>query len=1351
MPEPSASAVVARNAVAALRGYAYQTLAAALAWLDIPEHSKLCLEVTEDYAIVARDAIEAVQVKDTAGSGSVTLHSESVRNAIDRFVARQAATPSRRTYLRFFTTSEIGTERPPTDLPAGEKGLRYWRRCAVDADVLPIRNILEGPYYSTEVRTFCAGREDLELRRDLLQRIHWDCGRPDFAELRKELESRLIVLGRETFQLPSREVSRLADSLLCSVLQTSILKNTEERVLTRAALFRTIDDATMVLVPRTRVVGLVEPVSSVGAAMTSVLAGSDDFPGVDSHWIVDICTFPIPQGVIGRPDLESSVNAALAIHGVCLLVGSSGVGKSTLARSVVPRDTERAHTIEFRNLRAEEARRRLDALLGHIGHLQPGAVILEDLNVLYEARVAVSAGRVVEALRRRDVRVIVTCHRRPSQASLGNMGIWSQCVVPCAYFSPNECALLVQKYGGDGDTWGRIAHRAGSGGHPQLVHAFVSGIAARGWPPPSGDDPGTGVSTSSDVDAVREDARRVIAGLPHHARTLLYRLSLGLVHFTRSTALAIGALPPVVPRCGEGLDELVGPWVERTNGDLFRVSPLVSQIGREMLAGTSAMSAHRAFALETLKGQRLIVSDMNGIFSHAMMSKTEQGLAQLAISVMTAEGSTVALLAENFGKLREASLREPIYPESSKTSAILRLAQMKLLAEASGQADMTEVVAAVFAEIKAVSEESLRDALEAFALGNIVVRDDVVNRVDNWVALLIRAEQAAKRNLMFGILSAGIQKIADLEGASAVTLLWNIGIGNVASVERLDRILEDLDSVDESLRSVWLIPLDEALADYSVWIGGAWSSEEARGDLNPEDAALRYKRMAARTLPWKESALSSQCSVAEAVLRDQYMEDKEAALSVLAEAEVAAGEDPIVLRGRAGIYYRHQEYETALCLFRRIVGRIDDGNPVEHAFALREAAISAAQCEQWEEAESWFLQAQSGARRVGSRDMDVMATALEADLAAVALLAGNTRDAIRRFAQALKDSESVSGQGTLVWGYCQRVVRHAVLWCFNRIEGKDLKGASGEAIVFEPGMCSNPSPMKEILKHPLAPLDTVWYMLAQAEVTSGVDTCILEKLDDVLRAGRIPALDAAVRWRKMGRNIGRLDADSFARDLMAFLEGEKYVRENHERLMARWNAMEPERGEIPALDADAPGGASVESTARSSILSFAMHALCARQPEAIDALERALTETCGEKWPVGQAMEELRSGHSQGSAREKAVVEAIVVVRRKRHMGTEFFWGVCFHFFRWADTSDFKEILTAGFAAWLRGEWTQIVEEQAFSLVSPTSTIPCIREVLKVRRNSREFVLRMLTVTLDASLHKGRWAYRREIETMWDE
>ena len=163
----------ARQAVHSLRGYVYQAVATALAWLDIGENDRIFLEVAEDYAVVAKQALTAVQVKDTKRTGPVTLNSESVRNSIVAFVDLVQRNPDIQVELRFFTTSEIGTEQTVADRPAGEAGLEYWQKVATRGDVSHLRKILQSDKFPESVQAFSKARDDESLRRDLIRRIHW--------------------------------------------------------------------------------------------------------------------------------------------------------------------------------------------------------------------------------------------------------------------------------------------------------------------------------------------------------------------------------------------------------------------------------------------------------------------------------------------------------------------------------------------------------------------------------------------------------------------------------------------------------------------------------------------------------------------------------------------------------------------------------------------------------------------------------------------------------------------------------------------------------------------------------------------------------------------------------------------------------------------------------------------------------------------------------------------------------------------------------------------------------------------------------------------------------------------------
>ena len=595
----------AREAIASLRGYAYQALVTAVAWLDVPENGRLYLEVAEDYTILVEQVLSTVQVKDTKKSGSITLTSENARAAISSFVDLAVDNPNVSISFHFLTTSELGQENRLVDRPGGLAGLEYWRRVAAGrAGIAPLRTILESSKFPSEVREFCKARNDDELRRDLVERIHWECGQPEFSVLREELERRLILIGRHRFDLPAPDALRLVDLIVCHVLKKSITEDRENRFLTLADLYKLIDEFTQVSVRKSDVRSLL----SIGTKIQSLLAakGSEDqiITPQDAHWLVDGATLPQVEGAISRVELELEVAHALDEFGAAVVVGSSGLGKSMISYAVANARSYPFYLVHFRDLEEREVCMLLDTVFVRIGEFPSCTIILEDLNNIGRPRVALSLARVTEALRRRHHTMIMTCHRKPSISVLTNVGLDPRCVVTCGYLSEDEASLLVTAYGGDPKVWGRLTHIAGGFGHPQLSHAFIKGIAVRGWPIHEMDKIlGHGFS-SEGIDAVREDSRRtLLAALPHDTRNLLYRLSLAVGSFDRPIALSLGKISPSILDAGECLDQLIGPWLEVIGSGLFRVSPLVSGAGAQMLSVGDQQLIHQTMAIHSLERQ----------------------------------------------------------------------------------------------------------------------------------------------------------------------------------------------------------------------------------------------------------------------------------------------------------------------------------------------------------------------------------------------------------------------------------------------------------------------------------------------------------------------------------------------------------------------------------------------------------------------------------------------------------------------------------------------------------------------------------------------------------------------------
>jgi hypothetical protein len=74
-----------REATASIRGYVYQAYQSVLAWMRLTENEHLFLESAEDFDVQEEELVTSTQVKDTSGSGPVTLRSVDVLAAINNY------------------------------------------------------------------------------------------------------------------------------------------------------------------------------------------------------------------------------------------------------------------------------------------------------------------------------------------------------------------------------------------------------------------------------------------------------------------------------------------------------------------------------------------------------------------------------------------------------------------------------------------------------------------------------------------------------------------------------------------------------------------------------------------------------------------------------------------------------------------------------------------------------------------------------------------------------------------------------------------------------------------------------------------------------------------------------------------------------------------------------------------------------------------------------------------------------------------------------------------------------------------------------------------------------------------
>lgn len=1321
----------ARQAVDSLRGYAYQVTAAALAWLDVEATSKIFLEVAEDYAVVAEGAISAVQVKDTLASGNVTLNTENVRDAILSFVTLTALNRDADVHLRYLTTSKIGTEKALEDRPDGVPGLVYWRSVAKGADATPLRKLLDSDRFPDPVREFVRCRDDEELRRDLFRKIHWDCGKPNLASLRQEFQDRLVVVGRDTFGIPAPDVLRISNLLIHYVLEKSIERSTSDRVLTRADLISVMDRAGRVSVP----IAMLGVIANASSGMLAQMVGGADagFPVTVSLpvWLTDGSDLPKARRALPRVEVEKEIEDRLRTFGACFVVGASGVGKSSVARAVADKVGESFFIVDFRDTGIDETRGRLDTLLSRLGGIRAQVIILEDLNQFNDPGLASLAGRAFEALSRRDIAVIATSYFAPTAKALSSIHQDPSSTIDCPYFSEEDSVRLVGLHGGDANVWGKLAHVSGAFGHPQLVHAFIAGVAARGWP--RSEIPAiinAGLSTG-DISAEREAARRsLISVLPESGRNLLYRLSMMIGSFNRAAALSIAAAPPPIAQAGEALDALIGPWVETTGRDIYRVSPLAGQSGKDILLPKQQQAIHCAIASQLTSGSSVDASDVDKIILHAMLGKNEPVLASLTYKLLTADNQVITSLAENLALVRLFEAQKPIYSDNIYISMMLRLVQFKVLAAGKEKERIEPCVRALLRESEHMAPEP-RDVFQVLGLGMVLGTMGVANHLDDWVELLLRFHAISSGNDFTSNLLAELDAQPEM-GYSTIGMLFAIGSSNLSKVAKLEHVFEQLDRLKPVQRQMLLQPVGEVTSDYAVLVNSPWVAEQHNG-LDAIDAAERYRRMALRTSAWGFPRLTIQCWIARAIMLDEYADDFDGALKVLDEATAENGDDVLIARARAKVYWRAQDHERALSILHGIAGVVGKDNDVERAFALREAAISAANCDDWAQAEEWFLESKVSASAAKLPNMQAMSVGLGADAAVAAFKAGRAERCLRGLADALIALGEIKPDASLQAVHCHHVIRHTVLWLQSHLEGREVM-LDDEPLSMRPGICSNPEPVKEIAERPLGSIDIAWYMLAESELMSRTNVGILDGLYTKLHEGPIPMLEMSLRSKRLGIDIEDRNPAAFARHLLSHVEGMAYLSNHAREIRRQSDPMNLTRAAIPELSTGdvEPAFAPFVNDA---VLAYAISCACRNAPEGLRELIAALDGHFGSGVIEGTVLSRVRSGADRRPPEsfEDALIDSAMAFRKGVHARPMEYCVAGLRFLLQAKRSSFRTSLVPIISVWQRNAWTRIVDSERFLLSQPQRTVPAIEFLLSSDSNNERFLCSLILAAADAS------------------
>lgn len=1107
-----------RQAIHTLKGFSYQIWQSVYKWVNLKDGEVLFLEGAEDIDFHGPERTETIQVKETQGSGPVTLQTSDVLEAIGHFWEHQKNNPAVTVTFRFLTTAERGHERSRHF--GALRGLDYWESCRYpNTDPALIRSFLLGQTILLDgLRAFLASCSDDELRQQLIRRIEWDTGNKPQPFIEELVNDKVAAYGDRVYSLPPSESIRIVPHLLKQAWDT-VLKE-EDRWLSYRGFMEVFQQVATETVSK-------QELNFLRSSLTQSLLANEASTGHTSRTysrplsesIFEPVSSPLNDKLVLRPALVSRLHTQLNNTGILVLKGSTGMGKSTLSNAVANLDGTSWRKLDMRGRAPEQI---YDLLLFASRTIEDQAVevncIIDDLNfdkhpTLYEAALA----KFIYSVILRTGRIVITTQGALPPFVITQNDVPDESLFDVPALDESEIQQLLHNYGcpgGDNLTeWGRTIFLSTSG-HPLLAHARVKKIQSQGWPSPTPED----FSTTRGIEDVRREIRRRLQEqLPFEdARTLAYRLSVLTQRFRRGHALHVGQHPPGLRMPGEAFDSLVGPWVERVDEEHFRLSPLLDGAAVEVFTEQEVKALHKTSAAAFLTRRIVTPGELGAVLFHGLLGEAQKELrTALALShrVEEEDWPEFCRIIDWLGyfKLQPG---EQLFAPDAFLNLWLRRLQFMVTAETDGKRALR--VAKVWErEIEEWDGQTqhhiTKESMQFSFLNTAIASGQVpfpVKTIVNYVGKIFVLLQDVKS--VFPDAPSN-DEIFDSKITEIIANFGNYIRAAVLRCKQAEDVIEFLVAWDEleaeAANEAWnLLRRDDYFA--TMLMDRSWLSEAK----SPSPDWMRligiFEQAAELGLKRETVSLTVAAYRAKAIVQEEYLKDTDGALQTLAEAETEIGHQHLILQDyRAKIYFIEKNYADSLAIWERILPQLEQEQNPARTFSYRDAEISAALLGDWRKAAEFARGGESAALQslmmvvpggMKPEHVSVIAVGFRADYAFALWKSGDKEMAIAVFAEVLNALETLPDPNRNIRSYMLiKLVGHGISWLTHDIRGEtDYQEP-------HPACFSSQEIVEEIKEYPLPPHVFLWYLLAKLEYALNCGDAIFKRFEEEHHKDRV--------------------------------------------------------------------------------------------------------------------------------------------------------------------------------------------------------------------------------------------------------
>lgn len=1103
-----------RQAVASLMGYAYQIWQTIHRWINLNEDEIIFLEGAEDFDVLGPEKTEAIQVKHAKGLKSFTLRSKEILEVISNFWEHQENNSESRIELHFLTTASRGREKYS---PFGkDKGLDYWDLCKFTlTDTNPLKDFLKDQEtFSSKLRQFIKDSDESEFRKNLIERIVWNTGNRPKEYLRDLIERNVCNHGNKLGIFPS-ESKKVISRLLEYVFE--VICREKDRKLDYRDFLELFEKFTTQPVPggllkeinqlskQKKLINHLLNSSGLSESKTEVLSGIE---------FQFLCP-PLSKRIVRRKKNVSELSEDLEANSLLVLKGSTGMGKSVLARLLI---SENESEWQWLNLRGFEPNQIREILFREATFLSKKTgrtkLVIDNLNFGPHSNVYECALEgLLFTMLSSGGRVIITTQGEISNRIFLNLGIPSQSIYDVSPFSHEEIKEFAIEYGcpfgSKLKSWSALV-LAKTRGHPQLVHAYIKNLNAKKWPSIKVND----ITEEKDIVMVRREARhRLIDQLPSkEARNFVYKLSMIKFPFRRDHAIELGHNIYNLSNPGEIFDLLIGPWIERLNPNYFRLSPLLDRSAEDMYSSAQLKKFNKEIAEAFLLCRNLTLLEANIILLHGFLGSSSGPIMAMLSSLLRAPEEHWKKIAEEFWWVTAIGVEQgiKIFPSDPFVNNFLRLFQFRIAVEIDS-VNLAPKIATLWENELDYGQKSKLKILDniIFLIKTLIcyevpfTQKIVISRIAKLISFTKEFENTFKQSFKLD---------GTRLGRSLASSLFLFAIIRCRSSNDLDELLTSLENQSEEMRNEILSLLTIETDPSEILVNNVFLDELNSKSPQWDSLIVTLERAIELAISWKVESLSRASYRMIAVIQDEQQNKSTDALKTLKRAIKQLGyEHPFLGNERAIILYNQRHYEEALDLWEEALSKWPRNAVFSPIFNLPHVENCAAILGKWNKVKEIALFGEQLARK---SEKLVMAVGFQAAYAFALWKIRDFQGAINSYAEVMDQIPLLPDPNENIHSYrLQKLVGHALAWMTQEASDRI------QLVEHKPGWFSLQVDDEKIRELPLQPTGFMWYFLADLEYKVGSGNTYFERLKRESTNINLPFIYYMVEQIRVGRAL----------------------------------------------------------------------------------------------------------------------------------------------------------------------------------------------------------------------------------------